>query len=79
MDIEEYDRLIGDLQTFGFLFEVLCERDLRIYAQSFGVSLLHYQDYDNDEIDTIVELPDGTWSAFEIKLGRIKLTRLRQN
>lgn len=50
MDIEEYDRLIGDLQTFGFLFEVLCERDLRIYAQSFGVSLLHYQDYDNDEI-----------------------------
>ncbi len=69
LGITDENRLIGDLTTFGFLFEALCERDLRIYAQSFGANLLHYQDYSNDEIDAVVELPDGTWSAFEIKLG----------
>ena len=47
----------------------MCERDLRIYAQSFGANLLHYQDYSNDEIDAVVELADGSWSAFEITLG----------
>ena len=39
------ERLIGDLETFGFLFEALCERDLKIYAESFGAALYHYQDY----------------------------------
>lgn len=61
--------LINDLQTLGFLFEALCERDLKIYAESFGASLYHYQDYDNREIDTVIELSDGEWCAFEIKLG----------
>ena len=69
LGISDENRLIGDLETFGFLFEALCERDLRIYAQSFSANLLHYQDYSNDEIDAVVELPDGSWSAFEIKLG----------
>lgn len=63
------DKLIGDLETFGFLFEALCERDLRIYAESFGAQLFHYQDYANKEIDAVVELKDGRWCAFEIKLG----------
>lgn len=63
------DRLIGDLETFGFLFEALVERDLKIYAESFGANLFHYQDYNNNEIDAVVELEDGTWCAFEIKLG----------
>lgn len=36
------DKLIGDLETFGFMFEALCERDLRIYADSFGAELYHY-------------------------------------
>ena len=61
--------LLGDLETLGFLFEALCERDLRIYAESFGAQLYHYQDYKNQEIDAVVELPDGQWCAFEIKLG----------
>ena len=61
--------LMGDLETLGFLFEGLCERDLRIYAESFGASLYHYQDYKGKEIDAVVELPDGRWCAFEIKLG----------
>ena len=61
--------LMGDLETLGSLFEALCERDLRIYAESFGASLYHYQDYKNQEIDAVIELPDGQWCAFEIKLG----------
>ena len=61
--------LLGDLETLGFLFEALCERDLRIYAESFGAQLYHYQDYKNQEIDAVVELPDSRWCAFEIKLG----------
>lgn len=63
------EKLINDLETFGFLFEALCERDLKIYAESFGAQLFHYQDYANKEIDAIVELEDGRWCAFEIKLG----------
>jgi len=69
LGITDEDRLIGNLRTFEFLFEALYERDLRIYAQSFSANLLHYQDYNNDEIDAVVELADGKWSAFEIKLG----------
>ena len=43
--------------------------DLKIYAESFGANLYHYQDYENREIDAVVELDDGRWCAFEIKLG----------
>lgn len=63
------EKLIGDLETFGFLFEALCERDLRIYAESFGGRLYHYQDYKNQEIDAVIEMPDSSWAAVEIKLG----------
>lgn len=61
--------LMNDLETLGFLFESLCLRDLRIYAESFGASLYHYQDYANREVDAVVAMPDGSWCAFEIKLG----------
>ena len=63
------ESLIQDLETLGFLFESLCERDLRIYAESFGGKLYHYQDYNGKEIDAVVEMPDGNWCAFEIKIG----------
>lgn len=63
------DKLINELETFGFLFESMCERDLRIYAESFGAQLYHYQDYANKEIDAVIELKDGRWCAFEVKLG----------
>lgn len=63
------EHLIKDLNTFGFMFEALCERDLKIYAESFGAKLFHYQDYNGKEIDTVIELEDGRWAAFEIKLG----------
>jgi len=63
------EMLIKDLNTLGFLFEALCERDLRIYAESFNAKLYHYQDYDGDEIDSVLELDNGDWVAIEIKLG----------
>lgn len=61
--------LMDDLQTCGFFFEALVERDLRIYAHYLGGELYHYQDYQNREIDAVVTLEDGRWGAFEIKLG----------
>ena len=63
------ERLLQDLRTFGFLFESLCIRDLRIYAESFDAQLFHYRDDAGREIDAVIELPDGRWGAFEIKLG----------
>lgn len=63
------DMLINDLNTLGFLFEALCVRDLRIYAESFKANLYHYQDYGGDEIDAVIELENGDWVAIEIKLG----------
>ena len=63
------EKLEKDLRTLGFLFEGLVERDLRTYAESFGAELYHYQDYENHEIDAVVELSDGRWAAIEVKLG----------
>jgi len=67
------EKLIGDLNTLVFLFEALCERDLRIYSESFGGKLFHYQGYANNEIDAVIELRSGKWCAFEIKLGASKI------
>lgn len=72
-------RLINDLETLGFLFEALCERDLRIYAESFNAKLFHYQDYENNEIDSVIELDDGRWCAFEIKLGANQIDSAAEN
>lgn len=63
------DNLMNDLNTLGFLFEGLVERDLGIYADTFDGKLYHYQDYKGREIDAVIELPDGNWCGFEIKLG----------
>lgn len=63
------DMLMNDLNTLGFLFESLCVRDLQIYTESFDAKVFHYQDYKGREVDAVIELPDGAWCAFEIKLG----------
>lgn len=63
------DKLTADLNYFGLLFESLVIRDLRIYAEMSGGRVFHYRDSRGLEVDAIVEYPDGTWGAFEIKLG----------
>lgn len=63
------EKLINDLELLGFLFESLVERDLYTYAEAIDAKLYHYQDYANNEIDAVIELNDGSWCAFEIKLG----------
>ena len=73
------DSLINDLETLGFLFESLVEHDLRIYAQAIDANLYHYQDYNNNEIDAIIELKDGSYGAFEIKLGSNQIDKAAKN
>ena len=65
-------KIISDVYNFGFMFEALVERDLSIYAQAINAKLFHYQDYNNNEIDSIIELEDGSYCAIEIKLGLSK-------
>ncbi|GHV43490.1 ATPase [Spirochaetia bacterium] len=62
-------KLIGDLNYFGFLFESLVIRDLRIYADLHDGKVFHYRDSRSLEVDAIVEYPDGAWAAFEVKMG----------
>ncbi len=73
------EKLLKDLRTFGFIFEAMCERDLKIYAESFGANVFHYQDYKNREIDAVIELDDGRWCAFEIKLGVNQIDAAAEN
>lgn len=64
------EKLTNDLNFFGFLFESLVIRDLKIYADSINAKVFHYKHYDtNHEIDAVIELEDGRWIAVEIKLG----------
>ena len=78
-NISEEDKLIHDLNTFGFLFEAMVERDLKIYANCFHAKCYHYQDYQNKEIDCVIELENGNWCAFEIKLGANKIEEGAKN
>lgn len=61
--------LINDLNTFGFIFESLCIRDLKNYTQSYGGDITFYRDEKNFEVDAILRTSNGTWGAIEIKLG----------
>lgn len=64
------DKLINDLKTFGFMFESLAERDLRIYMEYLDGNIYHFRDNVTGlEVDSILEFPDGEYAACEIKLG----------
>ena len=64
------DKLLKDLKTFGFLFESLVERDLRIYIEYLGGHLYHFRDNVTGlEVDSILEFSNGDYAAIEIKLG----------
>lgn len=62
-------RLLADVRTLGYLFEGLVVRDLRIHGQASDATVHHYRDSDGLEVDAIVQRRDGTWAAFEVKLG----------
>ena len=63
------DRLLADLNLLGLLFESLVIRDLRVFAQPLDGHVLHYRDNYGVEADAVVQLADGRWGAFEVKLG----------
>jgi len=61
--------LCKDWNTFGFLFEDLCARDLRVYSQPMDGDVFHYRDKNGLECDLVVALRDGRWAGVEVKLG----------
>lgn len=61
--------LVADLKTFGFLFETMCVRDLRVFADAIGGMVYHYRDKDGLECDAVVHLRNGSYGLIEIKLG----------
>ncbi len=64
------ERILGDFEYFGFLFESLCDRDLRVYAEANDGQLFHYRDASSLEADAVICLNDGRWAPIEIKLGK---------
>lgn len=71
--------ILNDFNTFGFLFESLCCRDLRIYSQSIGGEVFHYHDKTELEADMIISLRDGRWAAVEVKTGSREIEMAAQN
>ena len=61
--------LINDLNTFGLIFETLCMRDLRVYAEALNGNVYHYRDKNGLECDAVVHLRNGSYGLIEIKLG----------
>ncbi|MCL2695845.1 MAG: DUF4143 domain-containing protein [Clostridiales bacterium] len=72
-------KLLNDFKTFGYLFESLCIRDLRIYADSLDGSVYHYRDQLNAEVDAIIQLKDERWAAVEIKMGAGQIEKAADN
>lgn len=64
---------LKDLKTFGFWFEGMCVRDLRIYADALDGEVFHYRDKTGLECDAVVELRDGRYGLIEVKLGGERL------
>ncbi len=71
--------VLSDFQYFGFLFEALCTRDIRVYAQAIDGDVFHYRDKTGLEADLIVRLRDGRWAAMEVKLGNKQIDEASEN
>ena len=71
--------LIKDLNFTGFIFENLCMRDLRIYADAINARLSYYRDKNDFEVDCILETASGAWGAIEIKLGAGEIPNAVEN
>ena len=71
--------LLQDFNTFGLLFESLCIRDLRVYANAIDGEVFHYRDKNGLEADAIVHLKDGRWGAVEVKMGAKEIETAAEN
>lgn len=71
--------ILNDFLYFGFLFEALCTRDIRIYAQTNDGDVFHYRDKSGLESDLVVRLRDGRWAAIEVKLGNKQIDEAAEN
>ena len=63
------ERLLGELDFLGFLFESMVYRDLSVYARAWDAQVYHYRDNTDLEVDLVVQARGGDWCAFEVKLG----------
>lgn len=61
--------LINDMETFGFIFETLAIRDLRVYADALDGKVYHYRDKNNLECDAVIHLRNGSYGLVEVKIG----------
>lgn len=71
--------LIEDLETFGFLFECMCMRDLLTYGQVSNTEVFYYRDREGLEVDAILQAEDGQWAGIEIKLGHNQADKAAAN
>lgn len=71
--------ILRDFKTFGFLFESLCTRDLRVYAQANDGVIFHYRDKTELECDLVIKLHNGRWAAVEVKLGMKQIDEAAAN
>lgn len=71
--------LIKDLNFTGFIFENMCMRDLRIYADAMDATLSYYRDKNDFEVDCILKSDSGKWGAIEIKLGAGEIPEAADN
>ncbi len=71
--------LSEDMETFGFFFESLVTRDLRVYLESLNGEVFHYRDNTDLEVDCILKLDDGRWAAVEVKVGGNKIDEAAAN
>ena len=69
------DDLLNDLNTMGFMFETMCVRDLRVYADALGGSVYHFRNKAGLECDAVLHLRNGSYGLIEIKLGGDRLIR----
>lgn len=73
------DDLMNDLNFTGFLFENMCYRDLKIYAETIGADLFYYRDNKDFEVDFILRTENGKWGAIEVKMGAKQIEEAAEN
>ncbi len=73
------EKLLQDFETFGLLFESMCVRDLRVYADALEGTVYHYRDKTGLEADAVLVLNDGRWALVEVKLGLRQIDSAAEN